>query len=221
MKKFFTSCLMIAFGVMTSFAQGSVDETLQFVDKQGNVVPNGSVLKLTELEGDDFMKMIKAGLDVKNTSSQSVDVFVKVNVTQQDHGDLQVCFPKNCMMFHLGEDKTTTGTMAGNEQKDLQTEWVPGLDDTGENPMYGKCVAELQLVRVTVDEDGQNIEHLGSKVILDFEYSNTSGIDNLSESDKVSEVVRYNANGQIVSSPVKGLNIVKMSNGKTVKTVER
>ena len=50
---------------------------------------------------------------------------------------------------------------------------------------------------------------------------NTSSIEGLQQEDTAAEVSRYNAAGQRISAPVRGLNIVKMANGKTVKTVVR
>ncbi|WP_306571874.1 leucine-rich repeat domain-containing protein [Segatella buccae] len=50
---------------------------------------------------------------------------------------------------------------------------------------------------------------------------NTSSIEGLQQEDSAAEVSRYNAAGQRISAPVRGLNIVKMANGKTVKRIER
>lgn len=49
----------------------------------------------------------------------------------------------------------------------------------------------------------------------------TSSIEGLQQEDTAAEVSRYNAAGQRISAPVRGLNIVKMANGKTVKTIVR
>lgn len=50
---------------------------------------------------------------------------------------------------------------------------------------------------------------------------NTSSIEGLKQEGSATEVSRYNAAGQRISAPVRGLNIVKMANGKTVKTIVR
>ena len=50
---------------------------------------------------------------------------------------------------------------------------------------------------------------------------NTSSIYDLQQEGSAAEVSRYNAAGQRISAPVRGLNIVKMANGKTVKTIVR
>lgn len=48
-----------------------------------------------------------------------------------------------------------------------------------------------------------------------------SGINGVSSDGDISvkEVARYNANGQRIAAPQKGLNIIKMSNGKSVKVM--
>ena len=48
------------------------------------------------------------------------------------------------------------------------------------------------------------------------EYDAT-GVENISTSSDVKEVFRYSANGQRLSEPAKGLNIVKYSDGSVKK----
>ena len=48
------------------------------------------------------------------------------------------------------------------------------------------------------------------------EYDAT-GVENISTSSDVKEVFRYSANGQRLSAPAKGLNIVKYSDGSVKK----
>jgi hypothetical protein len=49
----------------------------------------------------------------------------------------------------------------------------------------------------------------------------TSSIYGLQQEGSAVEVSRFNAAGQRVSAPVRGLNIVKMANGKVVKRIEK
>jgi hypothetical protein len=46
-----------------------------------------------------------------------------------------------------------------------------------------------------------------------------TGIDNPDTDNGATETARYSANGQQVTAPVKGLNIVKYSDGSTRKVV--
>ena len=54
--------------------------------------------------------------------------------------------------------------------------------------------------------------------IVEFE---STGIDKTTTSTDVEEVVRYSVNGQRLSAPTKGLNIVKYSDGSVKKVAVR
>ena len=66
-------------------------------------------------------------------------------------------------------------------------------------------------------------EKLKLKPTVEFigEDPNTAGINSLATSKDAVEVERYNAKGQRINHPVKGMNIIKLSNGKVVKRIER
>ena len=56
------------------------------------------------------------------------------------------------------------------------------------------------------------------KNIVEFE---ATGIDKTTTSTDVEEVARYSVNGQRLSAPTKGLNIVKYSDGSVKKVTVR
>ena len=62
---------------------------------------------------------------------------------------------------------------------------------------------------------------LTQKVEFIGEDPKTAGINSLATSKDAVEVERYNAKGQRINHPVKGMNIIKLSNGKVVKRIER
>ena len=62
---------------------------------------------------------------------------------------------------------------------------------------------------------------LPEEVTFVGEESATTAISSLSSSTDAVEVARYNAAGQRISRPVKGLNIIKLSDGKVIKHVVR
>jgi len=66
-------------------------------------------------------------------------------------------------------------------------------------------------------------ERLKLKPTVEFigEDPKTAGINSLATSKDAVEVERYNAKGQRINHPVKGMNIIKLSNGKVVKRIER
>ena len=56
------------------------------------------------------------------------------------------------------------------------------------------------------------------KNIVEFD---VTGIDKTTTSTDVEEVARYSVNGQLLSAPTKGLNIVKYSDGSVKKVAVR
>ena len=49
--------------------------------------------------------------------------------------------------------------------------------------------------------------------------SDLTGISNVINWNEVKEVGRYTIDGQKLNAPTKGINLVKLSNGKTIKVV--
>ena len=69
MKKIFTLFLMLVAGTTFSFAQG-VDNILQFTDKEGNVLEDGSTVTRNDVVSNGFDEsMINADICVRHTST--------------------------------------------------------------------------------------------------------------------------------------------------------
>ena len=94
-------------------------------------------------------------------------------------------------------------------------------------PTFGQDVFEdcskLEKVYVPKASLNEYKERLKLKPTVEFigEDPNTAGINSLATSKDAVEVERYNAKGQRINHPVKGMNIIKLSNGKVVKRIER
>ena len=94
-------------------------------------------------------------------------------------------------------------------------------------PTFGQDVFEdcskLEKVYVPKASLNEYKEKLKLKPTVEFigEDPNTAGINSLATSKDAVEVERYNAKGQRINHPVKGMNIIKLSNGKVVKHIER
>ena len=84
-------------------------------------------------------------------------------------------------------------------------------------------IANIEKVFVpeSLVEDYEEQLDLPEEVTFVGEEPTTTAISSLSPSADAVEVARYNAAGQRVSRPVKGLNIIKLSNGKVIKHVVR
>lgn len=94
-------------------------------------------------------------------------------------------------------------------------------------PTFGQAVFEdcsklekIYVPKASLNEYKDKLK-LTQKVQFIGEDPNTAGINSLATSKDAVEVERYNAKGQRINHPVKGMNIIKLSNGKVVKRIER
>lgn len=216
MKKILTLLLMVAAGAASACAQG-IDNVLQFVDENGNVIPDGATIIRCDPVKNDFEEMqVNTDLFVKNTSGQEQGVYLKVNVTKLDGGGMQVCVG-SCEPFGLGEGNTGKDVVPAGGSMDIQAEWL-----LGNAPENAECIVKYQIVRAESlggfpPKFGN--EYQGSTVTVKYINAPASaGIDDAAADTPAKVTARYNANGQETVRPVKGLNIVKLSNGKIIKS---
>ena len=184
------------------------DFPLQFADKDGNVIADGSTLNLTEAEVDDFGGiMMPSGLYVKNTTSAEVQCGGSFNVSTMSNGAFQSCFPSNCMQASkVGSYTTQNGALGAGELKTMQTEWMPTAE--------GSCTVTYQLMTYKQNAITKkwNADKYGPTVTLNFVYG-TSGIADAARLDNSEKGICYDLMGRRVSQPAKGLYIV---NGRKV-----
>lgn len=244
MKKIFTLCIAL-FSAMSMFAQSDFNskDAFQFCDKAGNVIASGSVITRTELEESDFLGMqINSGLYVKQNMKtvDGVEVCpaITVEITRIDHGDLTYCYPATCHNVIAEEIEIPEGESHKESWEpeeplmdfaSFNTEWIPGIDDDG-NPLFGECdvkftLTAYKLASVSKDQYGiekKNWEELGenTNITIHFVNADPTAINGVADNANVTEVARYAADGSRLSAPQKGLNIVKLSNGKTVKYIK-
>lgn len=72
---------------------------------------------------------------------------------------------------------------------------------------------KVYVVAMVLDKKGTIINAAKSLV------TNSTGIENVNNSSEATVVARYNVNGVQIAAPVKGINIVKMSDGTTRKVL--
>ena len=201
MKKFFTLCI----GLLAVLAvQAQSDFPLQFADKDGNIIADGTVLNLTTAEMDDFGDVqMPSGLYVKNTTNADVQGGGAYTITSLSNGAFQTCFPTNCVSNNkAGSYETSNGTIAAGELKSMQTEWLP-TDN-------GTCVVTYQLVtyKQNVITKKWNKDKFGPTITLKFTYG-TSGIGNATNDKNIRQVEYFNLTGRRVQAPVHGVYIVR------------
>lgn len=235
MKKIFTLCFAL-FSAVTMFAQ-ETKGMFEFATADGTVVPSGTVITKSDVEdftdpeeGVDDMQ-IPTGLWIKPIKTvlngEKLAVKLRVDVENIDHGSIAFCLLGNCKN---ASEKGKFESNAGFVEKldDLQTEWKI-VDEETHKAKYGEATAKLTLVvcrkvSLGTDKFGEHFKYddIGesSTVTVHFVYNEKStGINGINNAD-ATVVARYAADGTRLSAPQKGLNIVKLSNGKTVKYIK-
>lgn len=236
MKKIFTLCVAL-FAAVSMFAQ-ETKGMFEFATADGTVVPSGSVITKSDVEdytdpeeGVDNMQ-IPIGLFVKpiktDLNGEKLCVKLRVDVEEIDHGSIAFCLLGNCSSaIKKGTYESNGGFV--EQLNDLQTEWRIGTDEETYKAKYGEAKAKLTLVvcRKVLGKDDLGVENVSfenvgesSTVTVKFVYNEKStGINGISNAN-ATVVARYAADGTRLSAPQKGLNIVKLSNGKTVKYIK-
>lgn len=230
MKKIFTLFVAL-FCTVAMFAQGTKG-MFEFADKNGNVVPNGSTLTKTEVEKSGKRLQINTGLFVKpvktELNGEKLGAKLRVEVENLDHGTIQYCLLGACQVASAKGTFYSTSNFV-DKLDDLATEWIMGTDKEG-NALKGEATVKLTLVackRVSLGLDEFDIEQFEwqevgecSSVTVKFVYDGTTAINGVADNTNATVVARYAADGTRLSAPQKGLNIVKLSNGKTVKYIK-
>ena len=237
MKKIFTLCFAL-FSAVAMFAQ-ETKGMFEFATADGTVVPSGTVITKSDVEdhtdpeeGVDNMQ-IPTGLWIKpvktELNGEKLCVKLRVDVEKIDHGSITFCLLGNCTSaMHEGTYESNGGFV--DKLDDILTEWKIGNDEETYKAMYGEAKAKLTLVACRKVSQGKYqfgiekfyYEDIGesSTVTVHFVYNEKStGINGISNAD-ATVVARYAADGTRLSAPQKGLNIVKLSNGKTVKYIK-
>lgn len=228
MKKIFT--LMISlFALATAGWAQEVDGTFVFVDEAGNVVPDGTVITVSAINEEGQMVV---PLKVKNVSGEKAAVSMYENidakpVAYDEEGravaDWQTCAFGNCM--NIAETGySSKNIVPGEYDEGIQTEWLP---ETGK---YASWTATLQIhvFNITTksvfgrltEQAGDEIIGYGPKVTVNFVYDAASAHISNTQAE-TAPVEYYNLRGQRTATSSKGLNIVKLANGKTIKQIVR
>ena len=207
MKKFFTFFFCSLWMTMTASAQGN-DTGYAFADKEGNIFTE-STLTRTTFEDDGWGSIIiPSNLYIKNVNAnEGTTIAIQANITKIDNGDVQLCFPVNCVSYsNLGfQQKTEDVAIAPGEVKSLQTEWLPSEQ--------GECT-----VVYTAFVYNGPFEKGTFAITINYQY-NTAGISNariVNDSTKSA----YDLSGRQLIKMRRGLNIIRMADGTMRKVMK-
>ena len=217
MKKLFTLFVSLLLVGTAAYAQDNTqpDETFLFVDEEGNVVPDGTVLTISEPNEDGYMVV---PLFVKNMSGEKAAVSMFEEIDGKPNGDFQTCAFGNCMILNE-TGYSAKSIVAGNYNASIETEWIP------EEEGYGAWTATLQIhvfnivtksvFGATTEVPGDNIIGYGPKVTVKFNYADPAGINAIPAATDRQAV--FTLDGRRLAGQQKGLNIIRLNSGKTIK----
>lgn len=218
------SLLLIAAAMFTTASYAQVNETFSFVDKDGKEIPSGTVWAANHVVDDDVEGlMVKDEVYVKNNTNERQGVGAFANVKKIDSGSYQICFPLSCMSgIKGGMTRTEGNVMTANQVKPLKSEWFPEAD--------GVCEVYVKLEYYNINKnkfgiesfervDDEDLDNPMPYITIIFTKGATA-INGIKDGENVEVTGIYDATGKQMQTTQKGLNIVKLSNGKTVKIVK-
>ncbi|WP_455059171.1 hypothetical protein [Prevotella pallens] len=219
--------ILLVAAVLFSISMGAMAQSaksaLQFVDDKGKVIPDGSVFEVTELvtqegfEEGSIEYLLKPNLSVKNLKGKNT-VGLKLDLKNMPFGKFGCCFGTCSMPFETPDIyMSLVKDMKENDVEGLESEWILEKADA---PVTWEATITAGFCKQVETSPGvpeTKMTDEGPSVKVKFIYTPT-GIASVKDGNAtVTEVERYNVQGQKISKPCKGINIIKLSNGKTVK----
>lgn len=218
------SLLLIAAAMFTTASYAQVDKTFSFVDKDGKEIPSGTVWTANHVEENDYGAVqVPSEVFVKNNTNERQGVGAFVNVKKIESGSFKICFPMNCLAGITGGMARTEGNaMNAGETKTLESEWFPEAD--------GVCDVLVKLEYYNINKnkfgmesfelvDDEELDNPMPSITIHF-VKGATAINGIKDGENVEVTGIYDATGKQMQTTQKGLNIVKLSNGKTLKIVK-
>ena len=153
-------------------------QTFQFVDEQGNIIPDGSVITISEATVESIGLLMKVPLHVKNLTGEKVAVSMWEDINQKPSGEWQTCAFGNCMTL-AQSGYSAKAVLSGEYDQDIITEWIL------EEGQYASWTAilEIRYFDITknffgMEQAGNNVVGYGPRVTVHFVYADDSDINN-------------------------------------------
>ena len=123
MKQTLRSLLLLLLLPLASNAQ-ELDNTFQFIDFYGNIVQDGSVITVSEVNYDG---KIIIPLSVMNISGEKAAVAMFTNIDNMPNGSWQTCAFGNCMTLNES-GYSSKNIVAADYEAEIETCWIPEED---------------------------------------------------------------------------------------------
>lgn len=215
MKKILFMAMALFAGATASFAQlgTPVDHTFEFVDTTGTLVPDGSIINVTQVEDSHGLLLMNSGLFVNNTTGKVAYGSMQFIIESMPNGEIQHCWPGICNYY--GQDyieqkgnivlRDPARVDANVTKQSIQSEWSP------EEGQYGTCTVSYQFKVYTIDKDfNYTPKGDGPKVTVNYIYSNPNGINSNVASKQLKSIAYFDLSGREVKNPVQGVFVKKL-----------
>ena len=215
MKKLFTLCLSFLLGGLAFNAQAQVDDAFQFCEEDGTVIPDGSRIIRNHCEQTPQGYNIHTNIYVKNVGGVPGGVNASATVnTMTVNGMLSFCYPESCKTL------TGPGVISNNDvaRDNGPVSYNKKFDAHWTAYGQGECEVTYQLFRYSAMSGDETFP--GSTItVLYTTDPNATGINGVTTTESREIVARYTLDGQLLSAPQKGINIVKYADGRTAKVL--
>ena len=222
MKRIFTLICLACCVLCTALAQ-DVDETFQFVFRFGDndyVLPDGERVSFKFYKGDE-----KADVPfmVKNISGKKVAASMYETIDEMPGGTWQTCAFGNCMQLDAS-GYSSKSIVDADYFESIATEWIPATipfatwEATLQIHLFN-IVSETKFGTV-IERAGDQLIGRGPTLTIRFEcFDDSEGIRSADATPGVSVDTIHDLNGRQHKGLVKGVNIVRTSQGKTYKVI--
>ena len=212
--------LLVFIGLLTSLfvsaqAQTSTND-VAFLDEQGRVIPNGTVVVLNKAVPSEFPfegNKIVGKVHLQNKSDKSLNVSLSYIINNIDEGEVQVCALENCTnnpepgTYEVGDKLFSVGS----DKEAIEIEHFYGESE--------KCTITLKL---KVKELGSDKEKEGPSITIKFD-TNAAGIASVASQRGLTYDV-FNTQGVLLHKQItslsnlpKGIYIVKQKGVASTK----
>lgn len=184
--------LLVLIGLLTSLLVSAQAQTsnndVAFVDAQGKVIPNGTMVVLNAVKEAMFppgWKEIAGEVYIKNTSDKKLTVTLFSRINSIDEGNVTVCALGGCTPLD-GDNSTEIGSqplLAGSERESI------AIEHTYEHSEKGSITLKLTIkesdseqqieglsITIKFDTDPTAIAGVASQKGLTYDVFNTQGM---------------------------------------------
>ena len=216
--------LLVFIGLLTSLfvsaqAQTSTND-VAFLDEQGRVIPNGTVVVLNKAVSSEFPfegNKIAGKVHLQNKSDKSLNVSLSYIINTIDEGEVQVCAFEKCTnnseigSYEVGDKLFSVGS--DKEAIDIEH-------------FYGEFESCSITLKLKVKEFGSEQEKDGPTIIVKFDTNATSIASVASQKGLTYDVFNtqdtllYKQLTSLAGLP-KGLYLVRQQSAKGITTIKK